>query len=215
MAFMPSPGRRRCLSSPSSSPTTSTSRLTAAFIPTAAGADLRPCPERAAPDARGRAGNGADRRRCAFHVWGALSVPRRGRGRRRGPRGAGAVRARGRRPRPCFEGVRRLQHSWKVFHRDPDAQLPDREHGLGGGARGRPHSSSPSIYTVGPGMPSGTTTAASRRRGRLHRRRGRPGLLGDYRFGLSRVIAAASVVYAGLGLVLGGFGNEWQRGTCP
>ena len=39
------------------------------------------------------------------------------------------------------------------------------------------------------------------------------GFLGD-RLGLSRVIAAASVVY-GLGLVLGGFGNEWRRGTCP
>ena len=39
------------------------------------------------------------------------------------------------------------------------------------------------------------------------------GFLGD-RFGLSRVIVGASVVY-GLGLVLGGFGNEWQAWYLP
>ena len=38
-------------------------------------------------------------------------------------------------------------------------------------------------------------------------------MLGD-RLGLSRVIAVASVVY-GLGLVLGGFGNEWQTWYLP
>ena len=42
------------------------------LYPDPAGADLRPCPERAAPDARGRAGNGADRRRCALPRLGAV-----------------------------------------------------------------------------------------------------------------------------------------------
>ena len=68
--------------------------------------------------------------------------------------------------------------------------------------------------TVGLGQPLGTTTAvlAAVAAGYIVAAAG-SGFLGD-RFGLSRVIAFASVVY-GLGLLLGGFGDEWQRWYLP
>ena len=91
-------------------------------------------------------------------------------------------------------------------------QLPDREHGLGGAFAGA--GTFVVLYlTVGLGQPLGTTTAVLAAVAANIVAAAGSGFLGD-RLGLSRVIAAASVVY-GLGLVLGGFGNEWQAGTCP
>jgi MFS family permease len=64
--------------------------------------------------------------------------------------------------------------------------------------------------TVGLGQPLGTTTAvlAAVAGGYIVAAAG-SGFLGD-RLGFSRVIFAASIVY-GIGLLLGGFGNEWHR----
>ena len=86
----------------------------------------------AAPDARAALGT-ALIGGGALPRLGALSVPRRGRGRRRGLRGAGAVRARGRRPRPCLRGRARSPAQLEgLSPRSGRAQLPDREHGLRG-----------------------------------------------------------------------------------
>ena len=106
-----------------------------------------------------------------------------------------------------FEGVRAyLQHSWKVFHRDPDVRrfliANTAWEGTFAGAR-----TFVVLYlTVGLGQPLGTTTAvlAAVAGGYIVAAAG-SGVLGD-RLGLSRVIAFASVVY-GLGLLLGGFAN--------
>ncbi len=68
--------------------------------------------------------------------------------------------------------------------------------------------------TVGLGQPLGTTTAvlAAVAAGYIVAAAG-SGFLGD-RFGLSRVIFVASIVY-GLGLLLGGFPTEWHRWYLP
>ena len=114
-----------------------------------------------------------------------------------------------------FEGVRAyLQHSWKVFHRDPDVRSFLIANTAWEGVRGRPHLRR--LYlTVGLRQPLGTTTAvlAAVAAGYIVAAAG-SGFLGD-RFGLSRVIAAAASVVYGLGLVLGGFGNEWQARYLP
>ena len=114
-----------------------------------------------------------------------------------------------------FEGVRAyLQHSWNVFRRDPDVRrfliANTAWEGTFAGAR-----TFVVLYlTVGLGQPLGTTTAvlAAVAGGYIVAAAG-SGVLGD-RLGLSRVIAFASVVY-GLGLMLGGFANEWQRWYLP
>ena len=114
-----------------------------------------------------------------------------------------------------FEGVRAyLQHSWAVFRRDPDVRrfliANTAWEGTFAGAR-----TFVVLYlTVGLGQPLGTTTAvlAAVAGGYVVAAAG-SGFLGD-RFGLSRVIAAASVVY-GLGLLFGGLGDEWRRWYLP
>ena len=77
-----------------------------------------------------------------------------------------------------------------------------------------PGRSSSFISTVGLGQPLGTTTAvlATVAAGYIVAAAG-SGFLGD-RLGLSRVIAGASLVY-GLGLLLGGFGDEWHATYLP
>ena len=101
-----------------------------------------------------------------------------------------------------FEGVRAyLQHSWTVFHRDPDVRRFLIANTAWEGAFAGARTFVVLYLTVGLGQPLGTTTAvlAAVAGGYVVAAAG-SGFLGD-RFGLSRVIAAASVVY-GLGLAL-------------
>jgi MFS family permease len=67
--------------------------------------------------------------------------------------------------------------------------------------------------TVGLGQPIGTTAVLAAVAGGYVVAAAGSGFLGD-RLGLSRVIAAASVLY-GLGLVFGGFGGEWHTWYLP
>ena len=113
-----------------------------------------------------------------------------------------------------FEGVRAyLQHSWKVFHRDPDVRRFLIANTAWEGAFAGARTFVVLYLTVGLGQPLGTTTAvlAAVAAGYIVAAAG-SGVLGD-RLGLSRVIAVASVVY-GVGLVLRRLGNEWHSGTC-
>ena len=114
-----------------------------------------------------------------------------------------------------FEGVRAyLQHSWTVFRRDPDVRRFLIANTAWEGAFAGARTFVVLYLTVGLGQPLGTTTAvlAAVAGGYIVAAAG-SGFLGD-RLGLSRVIAFASVVY-GLGLMLGGFANEWQRWYLP
>ena len=106
-----------------------------------------------------------------------------------------------------FEGVRAyLQHSWKVFRRDPEVRRFLIANTAWEGAFAGARTFVVLYLTVGLGQPLGTTTAvlAAVAAGYIVAAAG-SGVLGD-RFGLSRVIALASTVY-GLGLLLGGFGD--------
>ena len=114
-----------------------------------------------------------------------------------------------------FEGVRAyLQHSWTVFRREPDVRRFLIANTAWEGAFAGARTFVVLYLTVGLGQPLGTTTAvlAAVAAGYLVAAAG-SGFLGD-RFGLSPVIAAASVVY-GAGLVLGGLGSEWHRWYLP
>ena len=114
-----------------------------------------------------------------------------------------------------FEGVRAyLQHSWKVFPpRSGRAQLPQSRTRLGGRSRA-PAPSSSSTSRSGSGSRSGRRRRCSppSRRATSSPRPARA--FSATGSGSAAVIAAASVVY-GLGLVLGGFGNEWQARYLP
>jgi MFS family permease len=114
-----------------------------------------------------------------------------------------------------FEGVRAyLRHSWTVFRRDADVRRFLIANTAWEGAFAGARTFVVLYLTVGLGQPLGTTTAvlAAVAAGYLVAAAG-SGVLGD-RFGLSRVIVAASAVY-GLGLLLGGLGEEWQRWYLP
>ena len=94
-----------------------------------------------------------------------------------------------------FEGVRAyLQHSWKVFHRDPDVRSFLIANTAWEGVRGRPHLRRPLPHGR-PRQPLGTTTAVLAAVAAAIVAAAGSGFLGD-RFGLGRVIAAASVVRA-------------------
>ena len=100
-----------------------------------------------------------------------------------------------------FEGVRAyLQHSWTVFHRDPDVRRFLIANTAWEGAFAGARTFVVLYLTVGLGQPLGTTTAvlAAVAGGYIVAAAG-SGILGD-RLGLSRVIAFASVIY-GLGLI--------------
>jgi MFS family permease len=114
-----------------------------------------------------------------------------------------------------FEGVRAyVSHSWRVFRREPDVRRFLIANTAWEGAFAGARTFVVLYLTVGLGQPLGTTTAvlAAVAGGYIVAAAG-SGFLGD-RFGLSRVIFAASIVY-GLGLMLGGFGNEWHRWYLP
>ena len=114
-----------------------------------------------------------------------------------------------------FEGVRAyVSHSWRVFRRDPEVRrfliANTAWEGTFAGAR-----TFVVLYlTVGLGQPLGTTTAVlGAVAGGYVVAAACSGYLGD-RFGLSRVILAASFVY-GLGLLAGGLGEEWHGWYLP
>jgi MFS family permease len=114
-----------------------------------------------------------------------------------------------------FEGVRAyLRHSWTVFHRDPEVRRFLIANTAWEGAFAGARTFVVLYLTVGLGQPLGTTTAvlAAVAAGYVVAAAG-SGFLGD-RYGLSRVIVAASAVY-GTGLVLGGLGEEWERWYLP
>jgi MFS family permease len=114
-----------------------------------------------------------------------------------------------------FEGVRAyLRHSWTVLRRDPDVRRFLIANTAWEGAFAGARTFVVLYLTVGLGQPLGTTTAvlAAVAAGYLVAAAG-SGLLGD-RFGLSRVIVAASAVY-GVGLLLGGLGEQWHRWYLP
>jgi MFS family permease len=114
-----------------------------------------------------------------------------------------------------FEGVRAyLSHSWRVFRREPDVRRFLIANTAWEGAFAGARTFVVLYLTVGLGQPLGTTTAvlAAVAGGYIVAAAG-SGFLGD-RFGLSRVIAVASVVY-GIGLLAGGLGNEWHGWYLP
>jgi MFS family permease len=114
-----------------------------------------------------------------------------------------------------FEGVRAyISHSWRVFQREPDVRRFLIANTAWEGAFAGARTFVVLYLTIGLGQPLGTTTAvlAAVAGGYIVAAAG-AGFLGD-RFGLSRVIFAASFVY-GFGLVLGGLGNEWHRWYLP
>ena len=114
-----------------------------------------------------------------------------------------------------FEGVRAyISHSWRVFRREPEVRRFLIANTAWEGAFAGARTFVVLYLTVGLGQPLGTTTAvlAAVAGGYIVAAAG-AGFLGD-RFGLSRVIFAASFVY-GFGLVLGGFGNEWHTWYLP
>jgi Na+/melibiose symporter-like transporter len=114
-----------------------------------------------------------------------------------------------------FEGVRAyVSHSWSVFRREPDVRSFLIANTAWEGAFAGARTFVVLYLTVGLGQPLGTTTAvlAAVAGGYIVAAAG-SGFLGD-RLGLSRVIFAASIVY-GIGLILGGFGNEWHAWYLP
>jgi MFS family permease len=114
-----------------------------------------------------------------------------------------------------FEGVRAyLSHSWRVFRRDPEVRRFLIANTAWEGAFAGARTFVVLYLTVGLGQPLGTTTAvlAAVAAGYIVAAAG-SGFLGD-RFGFSRVIVVASVVY-GIGLLAGGFGSEWHRWYLP
>jgi MFS family permease len=117
--------------------------------------------------------------------------------------------------RRVFEGVRAyLRHSWTVFRRDPDVRRFLIANTAWEGAFAGARTFVVLYLTVGLGQPLGTTTAvlAAVAAGYLVAAAG-SGPLAD-RLGISRVIVGASAVY-GLGLLLGGLGEEWRRWYLP
>jgi MFS family permease len=114
-----------------------------------------------------------------------------------------------------FEGVRvYISHSWRVLKREPDVRKFLIANTAWEGAFAGARTFVVLYLTVGLGQPQGTTTAvlAAVAGGYVVAAVG-SGFLGD-RFGLSRVIVVASIIY-GIGLLLGGFGNEWHRWYLP
>ena len=109
-----------------------------------------------------------------------------------------------------FEGVRAyISHSWRLFRREPEVRRFLIANTAWEGAFAGARTFVVLYLTVGLGQPLGTSTAvlAAVAGGYIVAAAG-SGFLGD-RYGLSRVIFAASIVY-GIGLMLGGFGNEWH-----
>jgi MFS family permease len=114
-----------------------------------------------------------------------------------------------------FEGVRvYISHSWRVFRREPDVRRLLIANTAWEAAFAGARTFVVLYLTVGLGQPQGTTTAvlAAVAGGYVVAAAG-SGFLGD-RFGLSRVIVVASVIY-GVGLILGGFGSEWHGWYLP
>jgi MFS family permease len=114
-----------------------------------------------------------------------------------------------------FEGVRAyISHSWRVFRREPEVRRFLIANTAWEGAFAGARTFVVLYLTVGLGQPLGTTTAVlAAVAGGYIVAAAASGFLGD-RFGLSRVIAVASVVY-GVGLLAGGFGNEWHTWYLP
>ncbi|HVM68464.1 MAG TPA: MFS transporter [Gaiellaceae bacterium] len=114
-----------------------------------------------------------------------------------------------------FEGVGAyVRHSWRLFRRERDVRrfllANTAWEGTFAGAR-----TFVVLYlTVGLGQPLGTTTAVlAAVAGGYVVAAVASGWLGD-RFGLARVIFAASFLY-GAGLLAGGFAHEWHRWFLP
>ena len=114
-----------------------------------------------------------------------------------------------------FEGVRTyVQHSWRVFRRDPEVRRFLIANTAWEGAFAGARTFVVLYLTVGLGQPLGTTTAVlAAVAGGYVVAAATSGFLGD-RFGLSRVIFFASFLYGG-GLLLGGLGEEWHRWYLP
>jgi MFS family permease len=114
-----------------------------------------------------------------------------------------------------FEGVGTyVRHSWRVFRREPEVRRFLIANTAWEGAFAGARTFVVLYLTVGLGQPLGTTTAVlAAVAGGYIVAAALSGFLGD-RFGLSRVIFAASFVY-GIGLILGGFGAEWHAWYLP
>jgi MFS family permease len=114
-----------------------------------------------------------------------------------------------------FEGVRAyISHSWRVFQREPEVRSFLIANTAWEGAFAGARTFVVLYLTVGLGQPLGTTTAVlAAVAGGYIVAAAASGFLGD-RFGLSRVIVVASVIY-GVGLLVGGFGNEWHTWYLP
>lgn len=114
-----------------------------------------------------------------------------------------------------FEGVGvYVRHSWRVFRRDPDVRRFLIANAAWEGAFAGARTFVVLYLTVGLGQPLSTTTAVlAAVAGGYIVAAAISGFLGD-RFGLSRVIFAASFLY-GIGLLLGGFGTEWHTWYLP
>jgi MFS family permease len=114
-----------------------------------------------------------------------------------------------------FEGVRvYVSHSWRVFRREPEVRRFLIANTAWEGAFAGARTFVVLYLTVGLGQPLVTTTAVlAAVAGGYIVAAAVSGFLGD-RFGLSRVIVVASAIY-GIGLIAGGFGNEWHRWYLP